>query len=70
MSRKLKLKHSVNLTLNRTIRDLGDVLAAQDHRNLSAEVDWLIETEAAKRGLKPTHLRERKHTNGNGKTKS
>ena len=43
-----------NLSLAPTIIALGEKLAAEDKREFSAEVEWLIEQEHKRRDLAPT----------------
>jgi len=42
-------KVAKNISISKSIRDMGERLAAQDHRDFSNEVEWLIEREYTQR---------------------
>lgn len=48
-----KVKQPVNLLIQADIREWGEILAKQDHRSLSCEVEWLIEHEYKLRQIAP-----------------
>jgi len=39
----------VNISIHPRLREMGESLAAEDHRDFSNEIEWLIEAEWARR---------------------
>ncbi len=59
-------KTKKNISIDPKLRDMGERLAAQDHRDFSAEVGWLIESECKRRD----QFTVIEKVNGNGKKKA
>jgi hypothetical protein len=45
-------RERINITLHPEVRDMGEKLAQEDKRELSYELEWLIESEFSRRFTK------------------
>lgn len=49
----------VNISIHNRIREMGESLASQDHRDFSNEIEWLIESEWRRRQGNNNDAREK-----------